>query len=367
MEALYLYVTEGVMPCSLGVSCFFVLGGVLLTALLVRRAFCGWVCPLGTIFDWLQAGARRLGLRPLRVSGAPGRWLGLLKYGVLGLILWFTYTTGELVFRGYDPCYALISRHGEDITLWAYVISGGLVVASVVIVLPFCRWLCPLAAVLSPLSRLGLTRVQRSSEACLDCGACTRACPTGIPVAEQGSVRAARCLGCLECLEACPARAEGALSLGVSGRRVTTAVVPVALLLCLGTAVGLALAFPLPSFVRSRGELPVESAVLEHQVQGLTCRGSATRFVTLLFRDDLDQVAGPLRLQAWPAPGSGRVRITYDPSQTTPAAIRGAVLTPLYLPGDDRVMDSPFLIEGYDPLEDLELELAPPPREPDPR
>jgi hypothetical protein len=139
----------------------------------------------------------------------------------------------------------------------------------------------------------------------------------------------------------------------------------VALLLCLGTAVGLALAYPLPSFHRSRGELPASPAVLEHQVLGLECRGSATRFVTLLFRDDLDQVPGPLQLEAWPAPGSGRVRITYDPAQTTPAAIRRAVLTPLYLPGDNRIMDSPFLIEGHDPLEDLELELAPP--QPDPR
>ena len=72
--------------------------------------------------------------------------LALLKYAVLAIILYATWSTGELLFRGYDPCYALISRHGEDITFWAYAVAGAIVVASLVIVVPFCRWFCPLAA-----------------------------------------------------------------------------------------------------------------------------------------------------------------------------------------------------------------------------
>ena len=43
--------------------------------------------------------------------------LSSLKYLVLALLLFLTWRTGEFVFRGYDPCYALISRHGEDIQL----------------------------------------------------------------------------------------------------------------------------------------------------------------------------------------------------------------------------------------------------------
>jgi len=348
------------MPCSLGVSCFFVLGGVLGTTLLLRRAFCGWVCPLGTIFDWLQAGARRLGLRPRTVPTWLDWPLGLLKYPLLAVILYFTYRTGELVLRGYDPCYVLLSRHGADITVWAYVVTGVLVGMSVLLVLPFCRWLCPLAAVLAPFSRVGLARVRRDEGTCLDCDGCSEACPVAIPVAAARQVTAARCLGCLECLEACPARAEGALTWGGPswlGSRWPRALMPILLLGGLGLAVGLALALPLPSYVQARGELPGENAVLEHQVQGLLCRGTATLFTHLLFRDDLEEVEGPLRLEAWPAPDGGRARITYDPARTDPSAIRRALLTPFYDPADDRLLISPFTIEGHDLLEDLDLQL----------
>ena len=63
VEALCTYVADGDMLCSLGTANFFILGGVLLMTLLLRRAFCGYMCPIGTISEWLglpreTAGAR---------------------------------------------------------------------------------------------------------------------------------------------------------------------------------------------------------------------------------------------------------------------------------------------------------------------
>ena len=62
----------------------------------------------------------------LRVGPRWDRALALLKYPLLALILVATWRAGELVFRGYDPCYALLSRHGADITVWAYVVAGAI-------------------------------------------------------------------------------------------------------------------------------------------------------------------------------------------------------------------------------------------------
>ena len=200
VEALYGYVTAGNLICSLGVSNFYILAGVLVLTLLLRRAFCGYVCPVGTLSEWLQALAGWLGLRAARVPYALDRGLALLKYAVLGIIVYFTWRVGELVFRGYDPCYVLISRHGTDITIWAYVISGAIVLASLAICVPFCRWLCPLAAVFTPFSRVGLARVKRDGGTCIDCGECGRVCPMGIPVEKLKQVTAACCTSCLECV-----------------------------------------------------------------------------------------------------------------------------------------------------------------------
>ena len=182
VEAIYTYGAEGNMLCSLGVSNFFMLGGVLLTTVLLRRAFCGYICPLGTISEWLHGLGRRLGIANITVAGKPDRILSLLKYGVLAAILTATWMAGELIFRGFDPCYALISRHGTDITFWAYVVAGAIALASLLIVMPFCRWLCPFAAVLNPFSRFGLTRVKRNAELCHDCGLCAKSCPVAVPV-----------------------------------------------------------------------------------------------------------------------------------------------------------------------------------------
>jgi ferredoxin len=355
VEAAYTYIREGNMLCSLGVSNFYVLGAVLLTALLLRRAFCGYACPIGAISEWLQAGGQRLGIRPVRVPYRLDRGLALLKYGVLAIILYFTWTAAELEFRRADPCYALISRHGEDITFWAYVVSGAIVVLSLLMVMPFCRWFCPMAAVMHPLSRFGLTRVRRHDDACLNCGRCAKVCPTAIKVDEVEQVTAARCLSCLNCVEVCPREKQGALTWGppkVVGRAWPQAALIAILLFCLAGAVGMAYVLPIPSFravAADRGPMPQTTAVVELQVNELGCRGNASLFMYFVERDDEFAIPGYVGVEAWPGPGYVPLRITYDPARTDEGAIREAITEPYF---DGEIWrPSPFGIEGYDPLD----------------
>lgn len=353
IEALYTYISEGNLTCSLAVSNFYILGAVLLMTLLLRRAFCGYMCPIGTLSEWLQAGAARLGIRAVNVPPRWDRVLSLLKYVVLAVILYFTYRTSELVFRGYDPCYALLSRHGEDITVWAYVIAGGLIVASMVLLLPFCRWLCPLAAVLNPFSRFGLTRIRRNVDTCVDCGECTIACPMAIPVDRLTEVKAAHCISCMSCIEECPAGAEGALSWGPAGarsRRWPQGVLVAILLACTAGAVAANFALPLPSYVKTRGELPAVTATLELRIEGLGCRGNASLLIYFIERDDLYELPGYLKVEAWPGPGAARTRVTYEPTQCDESAIKEAITEPYHDELEHRWRYSPFQIAGYDPL-----------------
>lgn len=347
VEALYTYINEGNLVCSLGVSNFYILGAVLLMTLLLRRAFCGYVCPIGAISEWLRGAARRLRIPVVRVPAKLDRVLSLLKYAVLAMILYFTWRTAELVFRGYDPCYALLSRHGEDITIWAYVISGALVLASLLIVMPFCRWLCPLAAVLNPFSRIGLTRVQRSEQSCIDCGHCSRVCPMAIPVDRVREVTHARCMSCLECVSACPTRGDGALAWGPPakwGRAWPQGVLVGLVLLTLGAGVVTSCAIPLPSFMKTRGEAPAETAMLELQLEDLTCRGRANLLVFFLDRDDELLIPGYLHIEAWPGPREARVRLTYDPAEADPDLIRSAITEPFFNLADGIWYSSPFTI-----------------------
>ena len=107
------------------------------------------MCPIGTVSEWLHRAAARLGVKPVGVPDKLDRVLSLLKYPLLVVILFFTYRAAELLFRGYCPAYALVSRHGEDITFWAYVVAGGIIVGSLFVAIPpfpspvadgFARW-----------------------------------------------------------------------------------------------------------------------------------------------------------------------------------------------------------------------------------
>jgi ferredoxin len=356
VEALYSYIAEGDMLCSLAVSNFFILGGVLLSVLIVRRSFCGYMCPIGTISAWLHEIARSLHLRQFRVRPSLERWLWPLKYLVLIAILIGTWHAGELIFRGFDPCYALIGRHGPDITIWAYVVSGVIVVGSAFVSLPFCRWLCPLAAVLNPLSSFSVTRVRRDAGRCTECGVCSRGCPMDIPVDQSAEVTRPDCLGCMECIDACPANRSNrwTLSWGPPRRlqqRWPQALVIAVLLTCTGLSIGASYFFPFASFVRIRGTKPSDVTSMTIQVGDLTCRGRANLFHYFLTRDDVSAVSGYLKLEAWPGPGLAKVRITYDAAQTNEAAIKRAIVEPYYDSVAGYWRDSPFQIEGYDPLD----------------
>lgn len=359
IEALYTYATEGNLLCSLGISNFYVLLALIVTILLLRRAFCGYLCPIGAISEWTGIVARYIGLRTLRVPAKADRILSLGKYAVLATIIVATWQASELVFRGYCPAYALISRHGADITLWAYGVAGMILLVSLIVTMPFCRWLCPLAAVLNPFSRFGLGRIKRDLAACSGCGRCAASCPMAIPVDQLQQVTVSRCLACMNCLETCPIHRQRALSWGPPsrlGHAWPQAVVIVVLLLCGGAAVAAAYMAPLPSFVKKYGVRPDRVASVEFRIQGLTCRGRANLLVGFLERDDMYQILGAdrtnrgfYRLEAWPDPNIALVRISYDPTSADEDAVKRAVVEPYFDLAENRWWMSPFVIENYSP------------------
>ena len=196
------------MNLSLALAVF---AGVILT----KKSFCSWVCPLGSIFEgfaWVRGKVMRR--EALRVPDQADRVLKYLKYVVLALIFVLSYRASELVFRGYDPFYALFTAgkgHGLMAT-WSLVILGVVLAGSFLFEMAWCRYLCPLGAVMDPLSKIGLLKVKRGA-ACNGCGACDRACLQRIPVSKLGRVTRVDCTNCLACVAKC--KTPGALDVGV--------------------------------------------------------------------------------------------------------------------------------------------------------
>jgi len=205
VESLWGLLTAGEFTCALGPLNVSLMIAVLALALLAKKAFCGWACPIGFLGELAaRLGARGWRRRPSVPAKADAR-LKLLRYAALAVALVFTYRSSELVLRGYDPFYLIFSGlgHGSAGVLSAAVL-GVTALGAFVVPMLFCRYLCPMGAVLDPLSRAGLIRVHRDGSKCTACGRCDRACLQRIPVHELKVVRHRDCTNCLECMDACP-------------------------------------------------------------------------------------------------------------------------------------------------------------------
>lgn len=235
IETLPNLLVNGTFLKKTALSGFVVLGAVVGATLVGRASFCGWLCPLGTVIEWAHRAARFIARA---AGGAPGagrlgqaasRWgkrrarrgawlrsergrswdrrLRYLRYGVLGLIMTLTYTGGRLVFEAYDPFKAVF--HFQVETAVTAVVLVLLLVTSLLVERFWCRYLCPLGAVVSLGSRISPAGVTRDAGSCTDCGRCDAACGMGIDVSHVKQVTSGQCSLCGDCTDACPV--EGAL------------------------------------------------------------------------------------------------------------------------------------------------------------
>ena len=138
------------------------------------------------------------------------------------------------------------------------------------------------------------------------------------------------------------------------GRRWSMGTLVAILLFCTTGAVAASHLFPLPSFIKTRGQEPAVAATLDLRISNLTCRGKANLLMYYLERDDEFAVPGYVKLEAWPGPGAAPARITYDSSLSDDEAIRQAVTEPYFDALEAIWRPSPFEIEGYDSLGLLE-------------
>ncbi|MBG0790544.1 MAG: 4Fe-4S binding protein [Desulfovibrionaceae bacterium] len=195
---------------------------VLTMALLFRKGFCGYVCPVGFLSSLLERTGRRLGLAVI-----PPRWLDLPLHGVKYLLLAgfciAVFSMDPRSLRAFiTGPYNMVADAGMlafflHPSALALAVIGLLAVASLAVRNFWCRYLCPYGALLGLIAWFGPTAVQRNADICVHCGACRRQCPSGIDVQGKTVVRSPECIGCGRCVETCPV--EGCLSFSVLGKK----------------------------------------------------------------------------------------------------------------------------------------------------
>jgi polyferredoxin len=184
----------------------------LLMSILLKKAFCSWLCPVGTLSENLWKLGRRLFKGNLRLP----RWLDLplrsLKYLLLGLfVAVIGYMSADALDGFMQTPYGLVvdvkmMNFFRDMSLTAAIVIASLVVLSMLVQNFWCRYLCPYGALLGIASLLSPAKIRRDKEACIDCAKCARACPANLPVDRLVQIRSVECSACMACLAACPAQ-----------------------------------------------------------------------------------------------------------------------------------------------------------------
>ena len=188
----------------------FIFLAILAPGLLLKKSFCSWLCPIGTLSESLWMLGRKLLGKNIKVP----RWLDYplrsLKYLLLAFFLW---AIGNMDVAALSSFIGSPYNRMADVKMYLFFanISGlalgtiiVLMLGSVVIQNFWCRFLCPYGALLGIAGWLSPLKITRNASTCVDCKLCTKACPANIRVHTATRVRSDECTSCLECVKVCP-------------------------------------------------------------------------------------------------------------------------------------------------------------------
>jgi polyferredoxin len=198
--------------------------------MLLKKAFCSWLCPVGTMSEYLWKLGRKVFHRNLDVPGWLDVTLRSLKYLLLAFFLFIIFTMPVDGLIGFLMSPFGIVADVKMLNFFRYLGTIGLAVIMLLVALSvviqnfWCRYLCPYGALMGIVSALSPVKIRRDADACIDCGKCNKACPSHLPVDKLIQVRSVECTACMECVSACPA--ENALQFSLEPQKALDGTIP---------------------------------------------------------------------------------------------------------------------------------------------
>ncbi len=184
-------------PFSLVVWAVTIIGFVLWG----RGLFCGWLCPFGALQEFAHHIGRLLRLPQIEPSAVWDDRLKWVKYAVLFALVALLFTAPARLDKAIEvePFKTAITTF--FIREWYYVAYAvGLLLLSMVLFKGFCRYVCPLGAVMAI---GGLVRgrdwIARRAECGSPCQLCKVKCSYGA-IKKTGEIQYSECFQCLDCV-----------------------------------------------------------------------------------------------------------------------------------------------------------------------
>lgn len=195
---------------------YYIIGFLILIGMFLGRFICGFLCPFGLFQDLLHK------IPSAKISTEKVKSLKLMKYFILfgTVILLPTIIVnetglGEPIFCQYICPQGIleagiplaIANEGIRATLGflfslKFAILMAVVILSIFIYRPFCKFICPLGAFYAFFNKVSLFGMKVNERACTSCGKCRKACKMDVDVTKTPNHT--ECIRCGECVKACP-------------------------------------------------------------------------------------------------------------------------------------------------------------------
>ncbi len=220
---------------------------ICLTAVLVKKGFCSWICPIGFFSDLLAKLHLKIFKRKIKLPVSVDLVLRSIKYLLAGFFIWSIFykmpinSIEQFIQSPYNRFADVkMLKFFTDISNTALIVILILTFLSIIIPYFWCRYLCPYGAVLGVLSFLSIGKIKRNPSNCIDCGRCEKNCPGLIKVRQKTVINSSECSACMTCIKNCPE--ENALNFSFFSGKITAGQPAVALVLLLLFFMGISLA-----------------------------------------------------------------------------------------------------------------------------
>ncbi|ABR36601.1 4Fe-4S binding protein [Clostridium beijerinckii] len=180
---------------------------IMLLTIVLGRWFCGWICAFGAYNDLIYFISKKIFKIKFKVDEKVDSILKYFKYLVLLFIIAISWTMGSSILESTSP-WDVFGQITDVSTIFSNLLVGLIfliliTIGSAFIERFFCRYLCPLGAIFSIISKIGIVKINKPKADCGKCRACTMNCSMGLPLYKVDCVKGGECINCLKCTEVC--------------------------------------------------------------------------------------------------------------------------------------------------------------------